>query len=41
MDDEEVIKGYIERAIPDIARKCGTDVLKVIEVIKKLWQYEN
>lgn len=35
MDNEEVIKGYIERAIPDIARKCGTDNLKVIKVIKK------
>lgn len=36
MDNEEVIRGYIERAILDIARKCNTDNLKVIETIKKI-----
>lgn len=34
MEDE--IKGYIERAIPDIARKCNTDNLTVIKIIKKI-----
>lgn len=38
---EEEIKGYIKRAIPDIARKCSTDNLRVIEIIKKMLQYEN
>lgn len=33
---EEEIKNYIMRAIPDIARKCGVDNLKVIEIIKKI-----
>ena len=35
MDDEE-IKNYILRAIPDIARKCNTDNQTVIETIKKI-----
>lgn len=33
---EEEISGYIKRAIPDIARKCNTDNLKVIQILKKL-----
>ena len=36
MDNEEVIRGYIERAILDIARKCNTDNSKVIEIFKKI-----
>jgi hypothetical protein len=34
---EEEIKGYILRAIPDIARKCNVKANKVIETIKKLY----
>lgn len=34
---EEEIKGYILRAIPDIARKCNIKADKVVEIIKKLY----
>ena len=33
---EEEIKGYILRAIPDIARKCNVKVDKVIKIIKEI-----
>ena len=33
---EEEIKGYVLRAIPDIARKCNVKVDKVIKTIKEI-----
>jgi len=33
---EEEIEGYILRAITDIARKCNTDNLTIIKIIKKV-----
>ena len=33
--------GYIERCIPDIARKCNTTNKKVIETFKTLFNDEN
>ena len=38
---EEEIKQYLDRAIVDIARKCGVYVEDVIESIKKLYGNEN
>lgn len=35
MENEELL-GYIQRSIPDIARKCG---ISNIEVIKAMFEY--
>ena len=35
--EEEKIKQYLDRAIVDIARKCGVYIEDVIKTIKKLY----
>ena len=39
--EEEKIKQYLDKAIVDIARKCGVYIEDVIEIIKKLYGNEN
>lgn len=39
-NDKELI-GYIERCIPDIARKCNCTNREVIETFKKHYENEN
>ena len=38
---EEEIKQYLDRAIVDIARKCGVYVEDIIETIKIIYKDEN
>jgi len=37
----EEIEQYLDKAIVDIARKCGVYIEDVIETIKKLYGNEN
>ena len=38
---EEEIKQYLDKAIVDIARKCGVYIEDVIEIVKKTYKNEN